>query len=743
MAEYNVNTGSAGTVRLTITDSAGDPGGNNSRIDWSLRFIERTASNTTFANDIPFSVGLVGTGTISSGTFDFDWRGAGLQSTVIASGAFTYHHNDDGTGNVVLSVSTGSTGTSGGGSGVAFQGGVTPDTLVAKPGTISSLVATRVSDTQTSLKWVQNNPSNGLPTHTGIGVSRNGGASDHLVDMGGAKSATVSAAANQKLVYHVSSSNSAGTVPTEDSNTIYTTPAAPTSVKAAKTGSSTDILISWTPKVGYLEYNNRIWHGVVATDGTITWDASLLIQTNSATTSYTHVAPDASKVHVYRIQAVAGALTSAYGVSNSVQLQAAPNKPIVPAMPANTDRALATVYAWTHNPVDTSPQSAYEFQTSLDGGTTWTGTGKVASAASTYTVAANTQASGTVQTTRVRTWGSATTGGADGAGASPWSDIRTVTYKTKPTATITLPTTGSTLTDAVITVNLGFAQIEGASFVQGQIQLLQAGTVIEDDLTGDLLGNVLDTPGDNGAAYTLQARTQDSNGLWSAWTAPVSFSVAFLVPAPAVSTVTYLVDSGFAQIDLDIGDADDTHSAAVTVTITRAIDGVTETLVQDYPAASELSFLDTTPTVHGTNTYTITTSSASGAQSVRHATLVTTELRRAYLSKGAAYDTVLVFGGNLSIDETLTVASATVQASGRTKPIGLYSNEQTVQLKVQSYIFENFGSTLEDARSILLIPGKACYRDPSGRRVFGSVTGGISRSKVARGNLTFTLTETS
>jgi hypothetical protein len=41
------------------------------------------------------------------------------------------------------------------------------------------------------------------------------------------------------------------------------------------------------------------------------------------------------------------------------------------------------------------------------------------------------------------------------------------------------------------------------------------------------------------------------------------------------------------------------------------------------------------------------------------------------------------------------------------------------------------------------MPGRACYRDSSGRRVFGAVKGGISRTKVNRGELSFTMKETS
>ena len=64
-----------------------------------------------------------------------------------------------------------------------------------------------------------------------------------------------------------------------------------------------------------------------------------------------------------------------------------------------------------------------------------------------------------------------------------------------------------------------------------------------------------------------------------------------------------------------------------------------------------------------------------------------------------------------------------------------------MKVKVKSFVFEGFGSTLEQLRDLLLIPGQACYRDPSGRRVFGVVDGSTSRKRADRGDFSFTLEE--
>jgi hypothetical protein len=291
-------------------------------------------------------------------------------------------------------------------------------------------------------------------------------------------------------------------------------------------------------------------------------------------------------------------------------------------------------------------------------------------------------------------------------------------------------------------VTVGFSQAEGASFVGTQIELKQGATLLETMDSALQVGITLSTQVQNGSSYTVRARVQDSNGIWSSW-ATSTFNVVYLSPVPAVATASYLPDTGYGQLNVSIASPAGGQSAATTLTITRKIDGITEVIVSSYPVSSALTFLDTTPTIHGTNTYTFTTTSALGAQSVTTVIMVTEECRRAYLSKGAGFSNVVVFGGNLSVSESLSVASATVEAAGRTKPIGLYGIETSVQLKVKSLIFEGFGSSVSQVRAILLVPGKACYRDSSGRRVFGSVSGSLSYDKAARGDLSFTLTETS
>ena len=638
----------------------------------------------------------------------------------------------------------GDTGTSTGGGPASVDQNVAAGNLYVTPGTPTGLTASRVSDTQVNLAWSQSSAANGQPNNNDLSRSVNGAAwEENFVVVAATNSVSIGAAANQKIIYRVrawkSGANPEHSSWSDEAAPVYTTPGAPNSLVATKFGS--DIGLTFTSTVAYSEHTHEVWHGTV-TGGVTTWDSSVLATLPAGTTTYTHVAPSSSVQHKYRVRAVGGGLNSAYAESGTVQLLAAPNKPSTPAVPAFTDKAAAFLFNWVHNPVDTTSQTAYEVNYSTNGGSTWSSTGKVTSATQSYTVPANTYAANVALSVRVRTWGQATTGGSEGTGASPWSDVKTVTFKTAPSTTITVPVNGGTVTDSTARVTLTFTQPESATFVSAQLELLQGAVLVETLNSSILTGITLQTVVADGVTYTVRARVRDSNGLWSSWVTS-TFDVDYLPPVSAVVTVTYLPLQGYGQVDLLIGSPGAGEVAAVTVTVTRTIGGVTETLVEGYAVASALTFLDTTPVVRGTNTYTVTTVSSSGSQATVTADLVTAELRRAFLSKGAGYTTVCVIGANLDVGESLGVAAGTVQAAGRVKPIGLYGVETSVRVKVTSTVIDGFGSTVDELRGILLAPGRACYRDPSGRRLFGSVQGSVGYSSYNRRDVSFTLTETS
>lgn len=740
----DANTGSAGLLRVVASETAPDAATNKSTVSYAFYLIERATANSTFGNGKSASVDWSGVATLWSGTFSFDWRAAGLQTTLIASGSFEVTHNPDGSGSVTITGNMGATGTSGAGGPTSVSQGLTLTKLTSLPGTPSSVVAVRNSDTQIGLSWAQSSATNGQPTANAIRVSVNDAALTDLVSIAPASATVVAAASNQKLAYSIKASNAAGSSGWSAlSAPVFTTPAAPTDVAAAK-DDSLDIVVTLTPHVAYSEHQHVVVHGTIAA-GVTTWDGSPLTALAAGVSTYTHESPDASKVHVYKVYARStdtAALTSAEVVSNSVQLLIAPNKPTLPTLAPYADKAKAFVSAWVHNPVDTTPQAAYEVGYSTDAGSTWSTTGKVASAVSSKTFAANTYAAGQKLTWRVRTWGQATTGGSDGTGASPWSDQATVTFKTRPVVTIVAPTDEAVVGQATLNVQLGFSQVEGAAFVAATLQLYSGATLVEQLDSTTLASTVMATRVANGGTYTVKVSARDSNGLVSDL-ATADFTVEYTEPVAAVVVVTYLEDSGIGQIGLDIPEPGAGEVEAVAVSISRTIDGEVESVVAQYPAAAELAILDMTPTIHGDNLYRVTTFSADGATTVVEETLTTSEEDWAFMSTGPGFTQIIRFGGELKPHITPTVDSALVKTSGRSRPIGLYGRTGGLVVSGTGDVVTGLGSSAEEIEAFLLVPGKCCYRDPTGRRMFGMVTGEISRDLFMLGTFSYTVTETS
>lgn len=745
----DVNTGSNAVLRMEAWVTGTSAPGNYNNYHWRLSLVERTPSTFGFSGSVAASVEVFveggGYAVLWSGAFAFDFRPGGQQAVVIAEGDLNGQGNHpDGSGRTfVFRGNMGASGTSTVGGPASVDQGVVGNSTKVTPGTPTGVTATRVSDTQINLSWSQSSPSNGQPHSNQVYRSVNGGAYEKILDVAATNSLTVAASPNQKIRYKVQAWNSAGfSGVSAESAPVYTTPGAPSNVVAAKNASQ-DIVITFTENVAYGEYEHEVSHGVVV-GGVTTWDSSPLVTLASGVTTFTHVDPNPAQVHIYRVRAKAGSLVSGYVVSGSVQLLAPPNAPALPALALFADKAAPLSLNWTHNPVDSTPQSAYEVSYSTNGGTSWSTTGKVASTVSERVFAASTWAANVTVTFRVRTWGQANTGGADGAGASPWSETRAVTFKTRPVTSILSPEDGEVLGRSTAVVALGFAQAEGASFVDATIALISNGETVETRTTTTLAGTTLTTRVADGGTYTVSVTVRDSNGLVSS-PVSVTFTVAYLAPVAASVTVSYLPETGFAQIGVIISPPQASEAEAVTVSIARTIDGLTEFVLEPYAVEPVMTIIDTTPTVHGLNVYVITTTSADGSETDVTVSLPTAEEARAFLSKGPGFATVVSFGYTLRIRAVPMVDQALVSAAGRTRPIGMYGSSGGLVVSGTSMLFPDggIGSTPEQIEALLITPGRACYRDPSGRRVFGQVEGTVSREHAAVGELAFSIAETS
>jgi hypothetical protein len=343
---------------------------------------------------------------------------------------------------------------------------------------------------------------------------------------------------------------------------------------------------------------------------------------------------------------------------------------------------------------------------------------------------------------RVRTWGIATTGGSDGTGASAWSSLATVTFKSLPVVTIVAPANAGTYMQAALAVQLGFSQAESAVFVSATLQLYSGATLLEQVTSTTLSSTAFVTPVANLSSYTVKATLTDSNGLVSAQVTS-TFSVAYTLPMSAVVVATYLSTSGIAQLAITIPSPTGGFAAATGMTIDRAINGISENVVTNYPTSPLLTILDTTPTISGDNVYTITTISAIGATAIVTVTLTTAEGEWAFMSKGAGYTQIVRFGGELKPQATPSVDAMLVKTSGRARPIGLYATTGGLGVSGTGEIVLGYGSSPSEVEAMLLVAGKGCYRDPTGRRMFGLITGSVTRDTWMLASFAYTVTETS
>lgn len=711
------------------------PSPNNSDVTVTA-WIEKTAGSGYYTGNssASYSASIDGS-TVAAGSWSpYDFTA--YTAKQLFSTTATVTHNPNGSKSITVAVSVNDPNNMG---SASVSQSLTLTTLTVAPGTPTGLSCTYVSDTSVSLGWTNVYASNGAPTQNKVQASVNGGAFADLVTVSATTAATVATAANRKTVFRVLASNGAGASAYSATATLYTTPAAPTGVAAAKDASA-NIVISWTPQVAFSEHEHVIER---STDGGTTWNSLTVVA--GGTSTYTHVSPSPSSTWKYRVRARntdTGARASAWVESNSVVLLTAPNAPTTPAIGAYADKAKALVFPWTHNAADTTAQTAYEVGYSTNGGTTWSTTGKVASTTQARTFAASSYAAGVALTLRVRTWGQATSGGSDSTGASPWSAQVTVTFKTRPTVTVIAPASGVDYEQAALDVHLGFSQAEGASFVSATIEVYSGATLLESLASTTLASTLMATRVANGGDYTVKVVVVDSNGIISDQ-ASRAFHVDYTQPVAAVVSVTYLEESGIGQVGITIPAPGSGEVAAASVTVTRTIDGQPEVVVSEYPAASVLTILDTTPTTYGDNLYTVTTVSADGATTEVESTMSTDDGEWAYLSKGAGYTQIVKFSGELKPQSTPTVDSALVKASGRKRPIGLYATTGGLTVSGTGEIVIGLGSTAKEVEEFLLIPGRACYRDPTGRRVFGQVSGSISRDSWAIASLAYTVVETS
>lgn len=493
---------------------------------------------------------------------------------------------------------------------------------IAVPLAPSQPTVTRTSDTSHSLSWTRADQTQGPYSSEEVlrRVQTSGVWSAYSVlaslSAGATSFVDTTTVANRVYQYQIRASNAAGNATSASSNLVFTTPGVPASQVAAKDAAS-NILVTWAAPSTAGSPSELKYEVSESTDGGTVW--TVKTTTAVGVLTYTHTTPNPALPHLYRIRAIVNTtgvigtgLASGYAVTNTVQLLTPPNAPTNLAnTPAGTaDRAQPIVLTWSHNAVDSTPQTKYTLQHRPVGGS-WTTVGPITSSVSSYTLPANTYTTGTAFEWQVLTYGLHATSG-------PYSAVATVQVTSIPGVSISTPTSGGVVGGTVLTVTWAFSDPDGdpqssweAILIAASGQTLESRSGANTDVSTTFVYRLEE------AAYSVRVRVRDSRGLWSTPDTN-AFTVTYpLPPTPIITNTIWDWKRGTVEVNILLPAPADLEVPPIYLEVWRSInDGPMQRLITNLPPLT-LSYLDFTPTVEGKNAYMIQAISdlPSGSQS--------------------------------------------------------------------------------------------------------------------------------
>jgi hypothetical protein len=575
----------------------------------------------------------------------------------------------------------------------------------------------RNSDKQASVTWTNNANAGNKQPYNGIYVDRqtNGtGAWLNVANVSGSSTGWTDTglSTNKMYQYRVCAYNNAGNTNHVYSSAIYTTPAAPTSVTATKTGASA-VKVSWSDPAAY-EEGYKIERTTV---GSGTW--STLTTVSSNITSYQDASAPAGTIK-YRVSSYRGSLYSSAVETGSVTTIAKPGAPTLKGIPSGTlayGDASFTL-SWVPNHSDSSEQQKAELD--IDGTVT-------AISGNTTTWEVKDLEVGTHKF-RVRTYGL-----YDGWG--DWCEYQYVTVANLPAVGFVELT--SPITELPITLEWASSDPTGIAGATLTVKSSDGVTVVSKlvDGSGSIELGTTDYPLNNFTDYTATLIARSGNGLQN--TATTTFSTDYIAPAdPAVAISN---DAENARVYLQVsfaGGSTGINADTVSIDIERVTDDLVETIATGL--TDGMVCTDYTPPINYEYSYRITAWAASGT-SVQTTITNTLDVNgSAALNYGDGLENVVLLRYNL--DETMnpSVAADYYYFAGVTGDSGL---EERVMYPSQQLATSITASgvvcRLEDAnawRKAFATRGKMCWRSADGGRYMVHANGTVNRSSQSYGS---------
>lgn len=589
-----------------------------------------------------------------------------------------------------------------------------PARPLAAPAAPSGVGVTRSSDTRHVITWTRNSPGSASAPYQNQVIQRsadNAATWKTVATVGNVSSWTdTTTTAGRRYQWRVAAKNTGGTSAFASSPVVYTTPAAPTAVKAVRQGM--DVLVSWVKSVSPHSRSEIAWRQEGGAWQYPGW--------TSTGTSYVITSPDPSKPLQYAVRAEVESqgvtLGSPYLWSSWVQLLALPAAP-TNLSPALADAALPITLSWRYNSTDSSEQSAREIRWRPLGADAWKGIPKATAADSTHVVPAGLWEPGTVEW-QVRTWGAH-------ADPSPWSTPQLTRVAQAPSVTITSLQDGP-LAASQAKIVYSFFDPEGDEQTAGSVQILddEGSIVYQRTWTSASRGLTPPVRLQDGRSYTIRVRARAASGLWSEWD-QVTVAVDYPEPPVGVLTAEWLPDSAAVMLTVAVPPPAEGEVEATSAEIWRSVDGG-DWLRIAAGLPLDTALVDPTPHTSRTTAYRLTTVSDLPSTAEAAPVLVAPDPQGwIWLNSGPGWSRQVRMRDNARTGPSWSRASERHHMAGAKLPIAVRGEqrERSVSVSVRLAPNPDGGCTyaeleqfLDDADLPIL------YRDAKGRRWFADVS---------------------
>lgn len=431
---------------------------------------------------------------------------------------------------------------------------------IEAPAAPTSASVTRVSDSQQNISFT-NNSTTGEP-YDSIKVERYDnvtGSYYQIASISGSANSynDTSTAANKRYRYRIRAYNTSGYSSYVYTDYIRTTPAAPTSVVASRSGTS--VVVTWIDNATS-ETNQTIQRKTSADNVTWTGYSTLSSSIAANTTSYNDSSPANYNQYKVKADCTDPTLSSAYTESNVIVVIQPPDAPtgLSPTDSTAIDAANANTFSWVHNPLDGTAQTKFSLQYRVSGDA-WPGTPQYDEIANTdefVEIAGSTFTNGTTYEWQVKLWGQATTGGTYGDGSSDWSDTSTFLASETPVATITNPTAISNYAYSDLIVTWDYTQGDSKNQTEFICQLFDSNDALLETIheSSNISSGSSDTATfttvlTNNTTYTVNLLVKSSADIWST-EVEVEFTTEFL--EPLTPTITLEEDETNGRVNIGI-----------------------------------------------------------------------------------------------------------------------------------------------------------------------------------------------